>query len=120
MGDGFLRFHWLQMNSRGLRGLVGLWRLRAGLSGVAWLWGLKGYEISRCIVCLNEPKFCTHVRLDMTNNVVPGSFQLYYTKKSFSIFRMPQKFGFVKHLPIICCKTIKIYFVKKIEQVLNK
>ena len=43
------------------------------------------------IVCLNEPILCTHIRLYVANNVVEESFQLYSTKKSFSIFWLPER-----------------------------
>ena len=48
-----------------------------------------------------------------------GSFQLYYTKKSFSIFWMPKKLAFVKRLPIICCKMVPPYFCKILEHILT-
>ena len=43
------------------------------------------------IVCLTEPISCTHIRLYVANNVAEESFQLYSTKKSFSIFWVPER-----------------------------
>ena len=52
-------------------------------------------------------------------NVVSRSFQLYYTKKSFSIFWMSNLEPSVKHLPKICWKNTPIYFVKIVEHIIS-
>ena len=71
------------------------------------------------IVCDNVPILCTHVHLGMANNVVQGSFQLYCTKKSFSIFWAPKRGLFMKHLPRICCKMVPPHFCKILDQIVS-
>ena len=71
------------------------------------------------IVCLNEPILCTHIRLYVANNVVEESFQLYSTKKSFSIFSVSKSWIFVKRLLIIRFKIVPQYFCKILYHILS-
>ena len=64
------------------------------------------------IVCLTEPILCTHIRLYVANNVAEESFQLYSTKKSFSIFSVSKRQIFVKHVPRIRLKMVPHHFYK--------
>ena len=57
------------------------------------------------IVCSNDLILCTRVHIGMANNVAKGSIHFRWTKKPFSIFRVPEmSLFFVKDLPYICCK----------------
>ena len=71
------------------------------------------------IVCLNEPILCTHVHLGMAHNVAHESFQLYFTKSAFSIFRVPKRELFVKHLPRICRKMVPPHFCIILDHILS-
>ena len=71
------------------------------------------------IVCLNEPILCTHIRLYVANNVSEGRFQLYFMKKSFSIFWVPEREFFVKHVPRIHFKMVPHYFSKILDHILS-
>ena len=71
------------------------------------------------IVCLNEPILCTHIRLYVTNNVAEESFQLYFTKKSFSIFSVLEREFFVKHVPSIHFKMVPHHFFKILDHILS-
>ena len=64
------------------------------------------------IVCLNEPILCTHIRLHMANNVAKESFPLYFTKKPFSIFSVPEREFFVKHVQEYVSKRYHTIFLK--------
>jgi hypothetical protein len=58
------------------------------------------HDHNHSIVCLNDPIFCNHIRLGMTNNVDVGSFHFRCTKNSFSIFQVQKKWViFAKHVP---------------------
>ena len=72
------------------------------------------------IVCLNEPILCTHIRLYMANNVAEESFQLYSTKKSFSIFSVSKTWIFMKHLFIIRLKMVPHHFCKILDHILSR
>ena len=67
------------------------------------------------IVCLNKPILCTHIRLYVENNVSEGRFQLYFTKKPFSIFGVPEREFFVKHVPRIRFKMVPHHLKKNIR-----
>ena len=67
------------------------------------------------IVCLNEPILCTHIRLYVANNVFEGRFRLYFTKKPFSIFWVPEREFFVKHVPRIRFKMVPHHLKKYIR-----
>ena len=67
------------------------------------------------IVCLNESILCTQIRLYVANNFSEESFQLYSTEKSFSIFWVPEREFFVKHVPRIRFKMVPHYFSKNIR-----
>ena len=57
------------------------------------------------IVCSNYLVLCTRVHIGMENNVAKGSFHFLWTKKSFSIFRVPKmRFFCVKDLRNNCCE----------------
>ena len=71
------------------------------------------------IVCLNEPILCTHIRLYVANNVAEESFQLYSTKKSFSIFSVSKRQIFVKHVPRIRLKMVPHIFCKILDHILS-
>ena len=71
------------------------------------------------IVFLNEPILCTHIRLYMANNVSEGRFQLYFTKKLFSIFSVPERECFVKHVPRNRFKMVPHYFCKILDHILS-
>ena len=71
------------------------------------------------IVCLNEPILYTHIRLYVANNVSEGRFQLYFTKKPFSIFWVPEREFFVKHVPRICFKMVPHHFCKILDHILS-
>ena len=71
------------------------------------------------IVCLTQPIFCTHIRLYVANNVAEESFQLYSTKKSFSIFSVSKSWIFVKLLLIICFKMVPHHFCKILYHTLS-
>ena len=71
------------------------------------------------IVCLNEPILCTHIRLYVSNNVAEESFQLYSTKKSFSIFSVSKSWIFLKHLLIICLKMVPHQICKILDHTLS-
>ena len=71
------------------------------------------------IVFLNEPILCTHVHLGMAHKVVQGSFQLYLTKNTFSIFWVPKRVIFVKHLPRVCFKMMPHHFCKILDHILS-
>ena len=64
------------------------------------------------IVCSNDLILCTRVHIGMANNVAQGSFHFRWTKKPFSIFRVPERRFFVKELPNNCCKIDQIIFLK--------
>ena len=70
-------------------------------------------------VCLNEPILCTNVHLGMANNVAEGSFRLYCTKKSFSIFLVSKRGLFMKHVPRICCKMVPPHFCKILYHIVS-
>ena len=71
------------------------------------------------IVCLNEHILCTHIRLYVANNVAEESFQLYSTKKSFSLFSVSKSWIFVKHLLIISFKMVPHYFCITLDHILS-
>ena len=71
------------------------------------------------IVCLTEPILCTHIRLYVANNVAEESFQLYSTKKSFSIFSVSKRQIFVKHVPRIRLKMVPHNFSKILDHILS-
>jgi len=71
------------------------------------------------IVCLNEPILCIHIRIYMANNVAEESFQLYRTKKSFSIFSVSKRQIFVKHVPRIRLKMVPHHFCKILDHILS-
>ena len=77
------------------------------------------YDQIRGIVCRNEPILCTHIRLYVANNVAEESFQLYSTKKSFSIFSVSKSQIFVKHLLIISFKMVPHHFCKILDHILS-
>ena len=71
------------------------------------------------IVRLNEPILCTHIRLYVANNVAEESFQIYTTKKSFSIFLVSKSWIFVKNLLIIRFKIVPHHFYKISDHILS-
>ena len=71
------------------------------------------------IVYLTEPILCTHIRLYVANNVAEESFQLYSTKKSFSIFSVSKGQNFVKHVPRIRFKMVPHHFCKILDHILS-
>ena len=80
--------------------------------------GLCYGQIHR-IVSLNEPILCTHIRLYVATNVAKESFQLYFRKKPFSIFSMPEREFFVKHVPRICFKMVPHHFCKILDHIFS-
>ena len=64
------------------------------------------------IVCSNDLILCTRVHIGMANNVAQGSFHFGWTKKPFSIFRVPERRFFVKELPNNCRKIGPNHFSK--------
>ena len=71
------------------------------------------------IVCLNEPILRTHIRIYVANNVSKGRFQLYFTKNPFSIFGVPEREFFVKHVPRIRFKMVPHHFCKILDHILS-
>ena len=71
------------------------------------------------IVCLNQPILWTHICLYVANNVAEESFQLYSTKKSFSIFSVSKSWIFVKHVPRIRFKMVPHHFCIILDHILS-
>jgi hypothetical protein len=55
----------------------------------------------------------------VANNVAEESFQLYFTKKPFSIFSVPEREFFVKHVPRIRFKMVPHHFSKILDHILS-
>ena len=77
------------------------------------------YGDNRGIVWYNGPILRTSVYIRMGNNVAEQSFQLYYTKRPFCLFRVRKMVFFVKHIPKICCILGSHHFCKISDHMLS-
>ena len=71
------------------------------------------------IVYLNETILCKHIRLYGANNLSEEIFHFIFTKKPFSIFSVPEREFFVKHVPRIRFKMVPHYFSKILDHILS-